>query len=187
MSTQRRKTGYFYPRPPRGGRLTTLVHGIAHGQISIHALREEGDIGQRQGQTPEAISIHALREEGDSPAFNGSNDHIRFLSTPSARRATSLNGLGRSPENNFYPRPPRGGRLAGRANGWDTTLDFYPRPPRGGRHNSFTQNALQADISIHALREEGDEDRLDYYVPQFAFLSTPSARRATQTQRINEP
>ena len=56
-----------------------------------------------------------------------------FLSTPSARRATSLNGLGRSPENNFYPRPPRGGRLAGRANGWDTTLDFYPRPPRGGR------------------------------------------------------
>ena len=148
---------------------------------------------------------------------------VRFLSTPSARRATSLNGLGRSPENNFYPRPPRGGRLAGRANGWDTTLDFYPRPPRGGRpaavstavkgliflstpsarratdehahgmttgkisihalreegdttheegtsdethfyprpprggrHNSFTQNALQADISIHALREEGD-------------------------------
>ena len=35
-------------------------------------------------------------------------------------------------------------------------VNFYPRPPRGGRHNSFTQNALQADISIHALREEGD-------------------------------
>ena len=107
----RRGKSYFYPRPPRGGRRFSC---------------------QPKGAKPD-ISIHALREEGDSPAFNGSNDHIRFLSTPSARRATSLNGLGRSPENNFYPRPPRGGRLAGRANGWDTTLDFYPRPPRGGR------------------------------------------------------
>ena len=155
----------FYPRPPRGGRRFSC---------------------QPKGAKPD-ISIHALREEGDSPAFNGSNDHIRFLSTPSARRATSLNGLGRSPENNFYPRPPRGGRLAGRANGWDTTLDFYPRPPRGGRRRVLQYRASLEDISIHALREEGDEDRLDYYVPQFAFLSTPSARRATQTQRINEP
>ena len=37
--------GYFYPRPPRGGR---LVHALAVVQlmhISIHALREEGDHG----------------------------------------------------------------------------------------------------------------------------------------------
>ena len=80
---------------------------------------------------------------------------------------------------------------------------FYPRPPRGGRHNSFTQNALQADISIHALREEGDSlGRVDsrgntisihalreegdaadggYQLFQIGFLSTPSARRATLT------
>ena len=57
--------------------------------------------------------------------------------------------------------------------------DFYPRPPRGGRRRVLQYRASLEDISIHALREEGDEDRLDYHVPQFAFLSTPSARRAT--------
>ena len=201
---------YFYPRPPRGGRLTTLVHGIAHGQISIHALREEGDIGQRQGQTPEAISIHALREEGDSPAFNGSNDHIRFLSTPSARRATvtsstlrrrartflstpsarratSLNGLGRSPENNFYPRPPRGGRLAGRANGWDTTLDFYPRPPRGGRPYNGHPVIRKYIISIHALREEGDDgfaDAVNYFFISIHALREEGDGRASTGSRL---
>ena len=40
-----------------------IITGMA---ISIHALREEGDI-QDVGweQTPLNISIHALREEGD--------------------------------------------------------------------------------------------------------------------------
>ena len=34
---------YFYPRPPRGGRLFVgCIKGQAK-QISIHALREEGD------------------------------------------------------------------------------------------------------------------------------------------------
>ena len=33
--------------------------------ISIHALREEGDLGQGGGQRIRVISIHALREEGD--------------------------------------------------------------------------------------------------------------------------
>ena len=57
--------------------------------ISIHALREEGDlpiISEMQGAR--IISIHALREEGDIPA-----------------------GGGRSRSADFYPRPPRGGRL----------------------------------------------------------------------------
>ena len=34
---------YFYPRPPRGGRLLLLLGVTADGLISIHALREEGD------------------------------------------------------------------------------------------------------------------------------------------------
>ena len=34
---------YFYPRPPRGGRLDVLLRAAAHSPISIHALREEGD------------------------------------------------------------------------------------------------------------------------------------------------
>ena len=58
--------GYFYPRPPRGGRRSDL-EAEAHGEgISIHALREEGDAGLVLIGFVHAISIHALREEGDS-------------------------------------------------------------------------------------------------------------------------
>ena len=34
-------------------------------------------------------------------------------------------------------------------------------------------------ISIHALREEGDADKVSSDVAEIIFLSTPSARRAT--------
>ena len=37
----------------------------ASGPISIHALREEGDRRRRTGAVQRKISIHALREEGD--------------------------------------------------------------------------------------------------------------------------
>ncbi len=55
--------------------------------ISIHALREEGDGAQGVVGIGFGISIHALREEGDPSGF-------------SSRRGKC----------DFYPRPPRGGR-----------------------------------------------------------------------------
>ena len=77
----------FYPRPPRGGRrarwnplvlipvfLSTPsarrataidVSGQIGRQISIHALREEGDECREHAGRNQCISIHALREEGD--------------------------------------------------------------------------------------------------------------------------
>ena len=57
--------------------------------ISIHALREEGDLHQAGGAArPPGISIHALREEGDDRAGGRQKRAGEFLSTPSARRAT---------------------------------------------------------------------------------------------------
>ena len=57
--------------------------------ISIHALREEGDHKSDDAATRiEAISIHALREEGDGLTVDERNWMLAFLSTPSARRAT---------------------------------------------------------------------------------------------------
>ena len=57
---------YFYPRPPRGGRRKSIgKHEITY-VISIHALREEGDLlGRDAYHAQMTISIHALREEGD--------------------------------------------------------------------------------------------------------------------------
>ena len=43
-----------------------------HAQISIHALREEGDHIAAVDQHIPSISIHALREEGDAPQGSGS-------------------------------------------------------------------------------------------------------------------
>ena len=57
--------------------------------ISIHALREEGDRVSTLVRGRGFISIHALREEGDIPPIASSVLHRQFLSTPSARRATS--------------------------------------------------------------------------------------------------
>ena len=56
--------------------------------ISIHALREEGDATRETVDDEEDISIHALREEGDHVTTLNYPRIIRFLSTPSARRAT---------------------------------------------------------------------------------------------------
>ena len=59
------------------------------GTISIHALREEGDLHSPAAMVLDrTISIHALREEGDPSAVFTTSTACGFLSTPSARRAT---------------------------------------------------------------------------------------------------
>ena len=57
-----------------------------------------------------AISIHALREEGDVAAEVKAATYDIFLSTPSARRATVSRSFRGGRNRDFYPRPPRGGR-----------------------------------------------------------------------------
>ena len=79
--------------------------------------------------------------------------------------------------------------------------DFYPRPLRGGRRFQPPAPDDTPEISIHALCEEGDpgpagkNHNKNYFYPRplrggrrddntfiqtyFQFLSTPSARRAT--------
>ena len=102
---------YFYPRPPRGGRRLSWLTGEpikeflstpsarratqglycqGHDRtISIHALREEGDKTVDNRHKALEISIHALREEGDDAPRHYPSTTYQFLSTPSARRATS--------------------------------------------------------------------------------------------------
>ena len=101
---------YFYPRPPRGGRPQSGGSFLYEHRISIHALREEGDGGSYSAGRNGQISIHALREEGDCQTR-------LHLSAPE---------------------------------------DFYPRPPRGGRPDAAGHGRTLEAISIHALREEGD-------------------------------
>ena len=63
-------------------------------RISIHALRVEGDIlFLGRCLIKFLISIHALRVEGDDAAYREHLCKLRFLSTPSGWRATSLSKL----------------------------------------------------------------------------------------------
>ena len=102
------------------------------------------------------ISIHALREEGDS--------------TPTRTKS----GL-----ENFYPRPPRGGRLRGHgqhARKWR----FLSTPSARRATQDWAGGDTDDCISIHALREEGDAVVSLPSLARILFLSTPSARRATE-------
>ena len=100
----------FYPRPPRGGR--QLRFSVEHGAalfLSTPSARR-ATVPGHAGGTTDAISIHALREEGDLTNILHDVVQIQFLSTPSARRATAPRPETCVPLYNFYPRPPRGGR-----------------------------------------------------------------------------
>ena len=194
--------GYFYPRPPRGGRLSQELLRSKRNCISIHALREEGDstpitgaVWMRQFlSTPSARRATALLflrpaslmhfyprppRGGRQALVQHSAMSVAFLSTPSARRATYCTTAGGDGQHYFYPRPPRGGRRLFHVKVFDET-NFYPRPPRGGRPLCSAADAGLYLISIHALREEGDVEDLPEGWSDETFLSTPSARRATR-------
>ena len=171
--------GYFYPRPPRGGRHPRLLPVLPCPVISIHALREEGDrcapqsrarcrsyfyprpprggrqVGLGVGTPRIVISIHALREEGDRRIIRFASNNIYFYPRP-PRGGRRRCRLARHQTRHFYPRPPRGGRRRFRFRFHRGSRHFYPRPPRGGRPRSIFAPRAVVQISIHALREEGD-------------------------------
>ena len=101
------------------------------------------------------ISIHALREEGDE---GGSGYRLAHQ--------------------DFYPRPPRGGRPRGvRSAARRRSISIHALREEGDE--AIRSRTLGKGISIHALREEGDRTAIGYRLKGIEFLSTPSARRAT--------
>ena len=156
MRIRARRTCYFNPRPPWGGRPTksgkTSALKLFQSTPSVgRATRNSCRYGGRT-----FISIHALRGEGDDETARGDNGFGSFQSTPSVGRATSPIPAIKQQSYNFNPRPPWGGRPS----------------PAAVRYSSVS-------ISIHALRGEGDVPiRRDCFIP-LAFQSTPSVGRAT--------
>ena len=104
----------------------------------------------------------------------------QFLSTPSARRATGFSSTKPCIQPNFYPRPPRGGRRA-LGGQFAQPVVFLSTPSARRATPDRSARCWRYPISIHALREEGDESWSAASEAIFKFLSTPSARRATCT------
>ena len=152
----------FYPRSPCGERPRRIHTGPARGNISIHALLAESDVGPithsghplynfyprspcgerraregRRGAKPR-ISIHALLAESDVRARAAEGQSPELLSTLSLRRATAIGRRGRAARGNFYP-----------------------RSPCGERQGRVLQDITPAGTSIHALLAESDPFALD--------------------------
>ncbi len=129
----------FNPRPPRGGRRLEPQHTALGVIISIHALREEGDVCSN------STDVTALV----------------FQSTPSARRATRPTRPLSTTRTYFNPRPPRGGRpfMLGTLR---ATREFQSTPSARRATHELPGLHCAAGISIHALREEGDQCRPAY-------------------------
>ena len=124
---------HFYPRPPRGGRQQERGGGKGNLSISIHALREEGN-AQAASNGLARYHFYPRPPRGGRPcAWFAGFPAKSFLSTPSARRATAM--MGTTYSDIIFLSTPSARRA--------TLLDRS----RPGGH----------PISIHALREEGND------------------------------
>ena len=149
---------HFYPRSPRGERL-------------------------RPSPSPAGPSrfLSTLPARGATAVYPPGGCHPSpFLSTLPARGATGLSRPPSAALPYFYPRSPRGERLAVHVRagahghisihapreGSDWTSgapssrrsNFYPRSPRGERRDYALPKLRPEDISIHAPREGSDAE-----------------------------
>ena len=151
---------------------------LRFAQISIHALREEGDSTTEKHRCG-LENFYPRPPRGGRPLLCYLlNPGVQFLSTPSARRATVLIQLVHVDICEFLSTPSARRATTGEGEMFEQTRDFYPRPPRGGRLTALfsssrfpeflstpsarratnwrRNSAAVSGISIHALREEGD-------------------------------
>ena len=126
------KIPVFLPTPSARRATACADCGRVKTLISTHALREEGDPAAHGSRHQCGISTHALREEGDHLPTSGRGVH-----------------------ENFYPRPPRGGRPQKDGQTATQTV-FLPTPSARRATRGLFAAAQLLPISTHALREEGD-------------------------------
>ena len=131
------------------------VHFAAIAAISIHALREEGDTKFSKKSVSFSNFYPRPPRGGRQSGLPFSDSFTRFLSTPSARRATTpFRSSGKALLISIHALREEGDWSSRSAD--MISSNFYPRPPRGGRRFPGHDHCAGDEISIHALREEGD-------------------------------
>ena len=105
------------------------------------------------------ISIHALREEGDAIPPQATGGILIFLSTPSARRATRReDDESRRDKISIHALREEGDGAVGTA-ALRRGISIHALREEGDAELVGSSHVLQ--ISIHALREEGDSKNRD--------------------------
>ena len=155
---------YFYPRPPRGGRRSRWSRG--RGCRNFYPRPPRGG-----------------RQEFSSKW----NVLSQFLSTPSARRATTRTLAACGLDRYFYPRPPRGGRRQSKSN-WTHYNAFLSTPSARRATLAIGDGYVYLMISIHALREEGDDTAAASSRPLSDFYPRPprGGRHGRCVQLLNQ-
>ena len=139
-----RRSVDFNPRPPRGGRLSTVTMMQYRGGISIHAPARGATFlfNDTDGMTP--ISIHAPREGGDSRPMRCIISS-RTISIHAPREGGDLRLL--PTHSNSQPisiHAPREGGRRGRPYLWQGRNTFQSTPPaRGGDFFIFNQRPIR--------------------------------------------
>ena len=146
----------FYPRPPRGGRRAQSdIRRLRSRFLSTPSARR-ATLSSEIDHIHRALFLSTPSARRATPCGRSPTTHTPpFLSTPSARRATQIvRGLGAPLVISIHALREEGDARTFR---WMTEeMDFYPRPPRGGRLRTWVYCGFASGISIHALREEGD-------------------------------
>ena len=124
-------------------------------EISIHALRGEGDVYELLRRASCSISIHALRGEGDLRYTYIARKLKTFQSTPSVGRATFFQCF------------------------VVLLIEISIHALRGEGDVCIKKCTVRVVISIHALRGEGDLSKPTCLCAFGKFQSTPSVGRAT--------
>ena len=180
------------PSARRATAAAECASGVRH--ISIQALREEGDQTTVSIRMDNDLFLSTPSARRATKAAVGRCGLSLFLSTPSARRATARCWTTPWRTLHFYPRPPRGGRplsasaslmafvflstpSARRATGCRWALSrasrFLSTPSARRATTSVPLCLSETCISIHALREEGDDLRAAMLVRNLYFYPRP--------------
>ena len=142
---------------PSAGRVTGCTSRASGGRAYFYPRPPRGGRPQcisGQPETRRFLSTPSARRA--TTDAGGSTETGLFLSTPSARRATSGTAvlLHEAPDISIHALREEGDRAAAAVSTHGG--NFYPRPPRGGRQGRKPEPHPSQRISIHALREEGD-------------------------------
>ena len=206
QTLQNIRSRYFYPRPPRGGRLFFFSISVLHVDFYPRPPRGGRRAGQRQrAKKDEFLSTPSARRATVGNSQSGGHAQL-FLSTPSARRATQASNK------SHRPKPFLSTPSARRATESGTSLDkaspisihalreegdpqswfyvedvryFYPRPPRGGRRGIPDNHATLLYFYPRPPRGGRPQQRAAA-AAMVGFLSTPSARRATRPSQPSD-
>ena len=149
----------FYPRSPRGERPANTWARAGQTAISIHAPREGSDPGRCPQPVRRSAFLSTLPARGATQQFGGILDAYTIsIHAPreGSDASSALSGIADAKD--FYPRSPRGERLAGHVRaGAHGHISIHA--PREGSDQAIPTLVANIPISIHAPREGSDGPR----------------------------